>query len=286
MLEPRVVALLDILGFSELVFKSDFGELFEKYVEAIRAAIHATDPQIEYVLFSDTVVLVSPGEGSDDLLNLAEVVGTLSYELITEHALPMRGCIAHGHVSYSRVEKDVVIAGTPIVHAYRYEQLQKWVGVMIEPSTANTFALREKCDFGNVQDHKIIPQFKTHLKWKTCIQRCMTIPFPDDSQFDGFVVVPHCRTSIDSSHLLEDFERLKVAMDEQLLAAGNAEAQAKHRNASLFVSDLATRWRAIWQSQSFRDAMWETHEEREGTHIVSRTQRPPERALRVVQSSA
>lgn len=266
---PRIIALLDILGFSDLVSKHNFGELFENYVKAIREAIRATDPKIEYVLFSDSIVLLSHRDEPDDLLNIAEVVGTLSYDLITEHALPIRGCVAHGDISYSSNDNDVVVAGTPIVEAYRYEHMQKWVGVMIAPSTVNKFPLRENCDIGNIDDVELIPEFKEHFKWKMCIQEFMGIPFPNDTLFRGYVVVPHSRTSTDSTHFLEDFRRLQVAMTEQQLAAGTVEAQYKHINARRFMVELIRKWDGVRMNQYVRDAIWETREE---------TKCPPERA--------
>ncbi len=113
----RILLFLDVLGFSELVARQDFGELFDAYLSVIKETVDKINPKIEYVVFSDSIVVVSPEDNDSDLTDLVEVMGIISYRFLVEQNLPIKGCITSGKVTYKAVGKDVVIAGSPIVES-------------------------------------------------------------------------------------------------------------------------------------------------------------------------
>ena len=152
----RIVGFLDVLGFSALVSREDFGERFANYIELIRRIIKSVDETIEHTVFSDSIVILSKNSSEQDLNNVVRVVSRLTYEFMVSLTLPIKGCIAEGNISSSTSGKDSVIAGPPIVEAYRYEQAQNWVGVMISPNVLRTF--RGVVQKSEVKGHRTVPE--------------------------------------------------------------------------------------------------------------------------------
>ena len=72
------VAFLDVLGFSELVKNESFDSAFEMYSELISAAT-GSNRKLNYVTFSDSLVINTGGNSSDDLLAILQAVSEISY---------------------------------------------------------------------------------------------------------------------------------------------------------------------------------------------------------------
>ena len=128
------VAFLDILGFTELVTRSSFDNDFARYSDIISAAAQLNG-NLNYVTFSDNVVINTGGKSPDDLRGILQTVAEIAYRLLVEMDVPVRGCISAGR--FSRIVSDngdVMIAGAPIVDAVYYEKEQDWVGVILSPS--------------------------------------------------------------------------------------------------------------------------------------------------------
>lgn len=284
MQSERIVALIDVLGFSELVARQDFGELFEKYIDTVKTTIEKVDSNIEYLVFSDSIVIVTPDNEEQDLLNISKVIGSISYEFMVNQKLPIKGCIASGNITYKKIEKDVVIAGVPIVEAYKYEQQQDWVGTIISPNTARKFpSLSQNIVVNENLRHiseDIAKSITQNMEWNTAIQRHYQIPIKnseiEDSYFYAYCVVPHKLTSVDATHVKEDLNEYLSVLEEQLLYAPEPKAQKKYRYTILFLNEIIKRWRNIWQSQTYRDVAWPV-KEKNIAGIITRTQTSPER---------
>lgn len=191
------VALLDVLGFSNLVADDATGERVERYLECLQRT--KEDTEVDYVVFSDSIVLTVAGGGPDSLLAIAGACSRLTSELLSE-GIPVRGAISHGPFVRSAIAESVFVAGRAVIDAYRFEQLQDWSGIMIAPSAlANVPDLKERCQLeGYTHDVEMFricvePRFA----WATYVQPCHLIPFHrtrdqlDDSNFfDGFAIVP------------------------------------------------------------------------------------------------
>lgn len=278
----RILLFLDVLGFSELVARQDFGELFDAYLSVIKETVDKINPKIKYVVFSDSIVVVSPEDNDSDLTDLVEVMGIISYRFLVEQNLPIKGCITSGKVTYKAVGKDVVIAGSPIVEAYRYEQKMDWVGGMISPNTARKYPFISShlvVDSVRHVNEKEAKAVVKHMGWNIAVQRYFGIPLKgskEEEHFEGFCIVPHQQTSIEASHVIEDLNRYHEALDELLLYAPEPGAQRKYKNTKLFISEVRSRWYKFWQSDIYRKEAWMCHEKHEGD-TVSRTQLPPER---------
>ncbi|MFL6603183.1 MAG: hypothetical protein ACJ8R9_17895 [Steroidobacteraceae bacterium] len=109
------VALLDVLGFSALVANDRGGASLQAYLECLERIFGASS-EIDYVVFSDSIVLTLDGPDPIKLLQISRACSRLMSELI-EQEIPVRGAIACGEFVRSSVGKSVFVAGRAIVDA-------------------------------------------------------------------------------------------------------------------------------------------------------------------------
>jgi hypothetical protein len=189
------VALLDVLGFSALVAADAADERIERYLGCLKRTTGGTTPPIDYVVFSDSIVLTVEGEGTDSLVAIAGACSRLMGELLAEH-IAIRGAIAYGHFVRSAIGQSVFVAGRAIIDAYQFEQLQDWIGMMIAPSARERVPdLEQRCQLQGRTTVEAFREVEPNIQWPAFIQRCYNIPFHtenpfDISSFDGFAVVP------------------------------------------------------------------------------------------------
>jgi hypothetical protein len=186
------VALLDVLGFSALVGSDPSGEKIGRYLECLTAATEHS--QVNYVVFSDSIVLTAEGDDPESLLAVAGACSRLIADLLKED-IPLRGAISFGNFVRSSIEKSVFVAGRAVIDACQFEQAQDWVGVMVAPSAlAHVRDLNTRCpqvqNYSGAED-----DIQKQLPWPAFIQPCHGIPFHasspfDQPRFDGFAVVP------------------------------------------------------------------------------------------------
>jgi hypothetical protein len=187
------VALLDVLGFSALVGADPASERIHRYLECLQRATERSE--VDYVVFSDSIVLTARGDGPDLLVVVAGACSRLMGELLNE-GISVRGAIAFGSFFRSSIAQSVFVAGSAVIDAYRFEQLQDWVGVMVTPSALTQVPdLEGRC---RLEGHTTVEAFSnvgSRLQWVAFIQRCYSIPFHsatplESPSFDGFAVVP------------------------------------------------------------------------------------------------
>jgi len=128
------VAFLDVLGFRELVGRPDSQDRLTQYIGSVDRAIQAAGPEVlQYVVFSDSVVINSRAGGLGQLEAILRACSTIFRELLRSR-IPVRGAIAHGSFLRSNQPNGTFVAGRPIVQAYDYQERQNWVGIMLAPS--------------------------------------------------------------------------------------------------------------------------------------------------------
>jgi hypothetical protein len=212
----------------------------------------ATEPLgIDFVVFSDSIVLTAKGDDEASFLALAEACSRLLYDLL-EKDIPLRGAIAFGDfVRRGDIAKSIFIAGRALIEAYRFEQAQNWIGIMLAPSVIRQLPLlAERCrleEFANpptpVSIKKIDPL------WPRLIQRCAAIPFhekrgSEPSDFSGFAIVPTSGTfepSSNSSGVSEAIRRLRWL---ESLAPTPAD-QYKYRHTLVWLSRICSCWMMV-----------------------------------------
>lgn len=245
------IALLDVLGFSELIARETRNDELQAYFEALDMATNKGSESVEYVLFSDTIVISTPSDNEEALLALLRACSH-GMRWLLKAGLPVRGAISHGSYLRSKSEKGVLIAGPAFIEAYRFEKAQDWVGIVIAPSVLRSFAkLKVLCASipGIPLQPDMLTDLQGRLNWARIVQPCNAIPWHIDepsglSTMDGYAVVPTAPlwgVPKMAAGLGEIIERLT---HERSLAA-NPKAQRKYDQPLRWINFLKDGWQAI-----------------------------------------
>jgi hypothetical protein len=254
------VALLDVLGFRELVAADRNNVRIIEYLGIVENSLKI--PGIESVVFSDSIVLTKHGRDPESLRVVCEACSRLMFNLISLN-IPVRGAIACGDYVTSRIDNSTFVAGKPIVEAYDYESRQDWIGVILTASAiraAQEVDLPSQCDTGFVND-LAFPILSEYLKWKAYLQRCTHVPFHGGTQsvpsfYDGLAIVPGGSTS------LEQMARnLQVVLDRLAwlrMVAPTPADQQKYNGTITWLRQI----QGTWQSRANEYKAWRTDLER------------------------
>jgi hypothetical protein len=186
------VALVDVLGFSDRVM-SRGQEGVTEYLHCLKRVQEASG--VEYTAFSDSIVLTRVGEEADDLAVIANACSQLFAELLRQR-VAVRGAISYGEFVREVVNGSVFGAGRAIIEAYRFEQAQDWVGIMLSPSArAQVPDLATRC---RLESHNVpgrLDEIYRDIGWSARLCSWPSIPFHTDNPFDknsydGYAVLP------------------------------------------------------------------------------------------------
>jgi hypothetical protein len=188
-------------------------------------------------------VLTLAGTESHDLLQLCRACSRLMADLIKQE-IPIRGAISYGKFVRSVIEGSVFVAGKPIVEAYRYEQLQDWVGIMLTPSTlrqARDVDFAKICTLGafGAPDFSNLDSFS----WPACIQHAQHIPFhatpgaTGEPFYDGFAVIPGDGTTRPGA-MLDAVEVTEERINWLCSVAPSPAEQRKYAATSRWLSEI------------------------------------------------
>lgn len=169
-----VLALFDVLGFSERVRQNGLEVIYKHYEELIKlvqskaggrvivSAVPAGNGGlvpatgyflVEHTYFSDTVMLWGQYNLATSLPFYDLCIDFFCATL--ERNLPMRGCIAFGDAIMER-ERGIFL-GEPIIEAASGESAQSWIGVSFGPSL-------NSARFSWLGDLRMVIPFKEHIK--------------------------------------------------------------------------------------------------------------------------
>lgn len=223
------VALLDVLGFRELVRSDHTGERIRHYLESLSASTKHSG--VKSVVFSDSIVLTAEGDGHKAFLDIAGACSRLMGDLLLKD-IPLRGAIAFGNVFRSSLEESVFVAGRAIIDAYEYEQKQNWIGVMLAPSSVATIRdLSSRCAPAVCNPRPKAATLTPRIGWLTFVGPCPCIPFhvtPNGPEyFDGFAVVPTIG-ALDPTKLGDNHATLIERLTWLRSVAPSPEAQRKY----------------------------------------------------------
>jgi len=128
----KFVAFIDVLGFSELVFKNQNIELesYFKTVSDILAEMKADGDAIESISISDSIILIAP-ISLQGLKKLIKGVRNIQKKLLFKNIL-MRGAISLGEVFFD--DSRNIIVGKGYIRAYLLEQEAVFPRVIIDPA--------------------------------------------------------------------------------------------------------------------------------------------------------
>jgi hypothetical protein len=134
---PRLLAYLDILGFSNLV-KADPGAVRSVLINFIDEAKNVNCWNHDYGLinFSDTIVLYARYAGKNESVNYSDLI-CLTREMLVRmlaKEIPVRGIVTYGEFSVEKYKGSELFWGEALVRAHEAEANEKIVGVYIDDS--------------------------------------------------------------------------------------------------------------------------------------------------------
>jgi hypothetical protein len=245
------VAFVDVLGFSSRVLRDSSLDFFPAFTSLLERTISGLgDSGIGCILSSDSIVIYSEDSGEQSLLAVAKACSQLSFSLL-DLDLPVRGCLSHG--SFSRVETQfgAVLAGRPIIDAYRYEEQQNWVGIMISPATIEAYpSLCEKQGLLLCRDAAEVRRFQEDYPWPLLIQQCTSIPFHHVSElesniYDGYAIVPTRPGDANPDDVVETIG-LSIGQLRRLKSlAPDPQSQKKYAATMLWLEEVKSRWESM-----------------------------------------
>ena len=119
--EERFVAMLDIMGFKNIVNSKSSDEIYELFCKVDNRKIISENCMgpIWTMIFSDTIIIVTKGGESSDLFAL--LTASIWYQrLLFDNGYALNGGISKGRI---RVDKDKnIMFGKPIINAHLYKK--------------------------------------------------------------------------------------------------------------------------------------------------------------------
>jgi hypothetical protein len=242
------VALIDVLGFRELVGRED--ELTEvgRYVDVVVELLAQPEKKLQFVLFSDNLLINTYDASVSSLYHLIVACSRLSYEL-AERGIAVRGAIAAGRFLRSpNTGQGVILAGRPIVEANQYEHEQDWVGIMLAQSSirGREDKLRDKTTTRAPRPGERQDDWLAENSWAMFLQPAQ-IPFhgglePGSERLDGFAILPMTEGARSAQSVRASITRTRDQYRKMKLSAPNPGAQRKFSFADCFLHGAAQTW--------------------------------------------
>jgi hypothetical protein len=243
------VALLDVLGFKELVSRDDHLGYMQMVADLIDEP--SVGESLQYVLFSDTVVINTKEGGEESLWKLVRACSAL-FAALLENQIPMRGAIAHGPFNRSiGNEHGVIVAGRPIVEAYQYELKQNWLGIMLCPSVIRAVPdLVGKCNGSGRLAGEDEAEYFRRLRWPLVLATYGGIPFHVADPFqpqsqEGIAVLPISGAATMFDEVKESQTRVRQALEQMKMVAPDPAAQKKYRETFTFLAHRFDYWQSL-----------------------------------------
>jgi len=155
MSENRMVAVCDILGYSNLVREHSLQKIIDYHVKNILNIIKSSIPKygetmtsptqldlmrtgmVGHVAFSDTVIIYSLNDDRDGRKNVLDAVYRLLCIPMNTPYYRYRVGISYGEMYVDREEG--IYIGKALIEAHDLEVMQEWSGAALTESAANMF---------------------------------------------------------------------------------------------------------------------------------------------------
>lgn len=155
--DENIVAVLDVLGFSETMSTESLDDIENKLVNGLIGALSFTQMysgglllndsqgnlctpklavQIERGIMSDTIVLYPKKHSSTPFWSLVEAV-SITLDMAQELGWLLRGAIDVD--SFRVVDEHAVFIGKALLNAHRLEQAQEWSGCILSEGVQSRF---------------------------------------------------------------------------------------------------------------------------------------------------
>ena len=245
------VALIDVLGFRELVGRDDDLSHVRQYIDTVVSLLeNGQSPRpLQFVLFSDNLIVNTRDDTADSFQGLVVACSQLSFQL-AQQRIAVRGAIAHGpFVRSSTTHQGVILAGRPIVEANHYQHAQNWVGSILAPSVIRRDAgLNQRCKIIQPESEETRAKWADRLPLAVHLQRYAGIPFHaaspfDKDFFDGYVVVP-MRPGVSSPKTITaSLEEMECQLEIMKASAPDPASQAKYSESLRWLWTVKSSWR-------------------------------------------
>jgi hypothetical protein len=256
-LQTGYAALLDVLGFSSLVSSERRNERINDYLKALQEILENT-PLIEYLVFSDSILITTTNDTQDALQAIIERCSRLFGQLL-ERNIPVRGAIAYGTYVSEKTSSGKFVAGPAIIEAYQFEEQQDWIGIMLAPSVvdkadylARYCALppSAKMSTGGMHARRAVHErfgseyreFKDHIPWAAHVQPC-GIPFHEGT-YDGYAIVPTTEDPL-PTHLVRRLDQSLLTLRRLRSVAPRPEIQLKYKRTIDWLGEVRREWFGI-----------------------------------------
>jgi hypothetical protein len=167
--EDRYVAFVDVLGFADLVSRSQSSPQIVarlhnalSQLSARARSARSQDLGLEAASFSDTVVLSAP-VGDTELLRIVEIIDEFGFDLLSSSML-FRGAIVRGLVRHT----PDYIFGPALVSAYRLEtNISFHPRIMFDTAAFATARDDPRFERYLVADAYDVPYLNPFARWQT-----------------------------------------------------------------------------------------------------------------------
>jgi hypothetical protein len=250
------VAFLDVLGFRSIINSANSDEILKKYVSIVDKAILNEDMYgLEYVIFSDSVIVNSFNDDDESFFKMLDACATLFNKLLMI-GIPVRGAIAHGRYQYSNKDHGKFVAGKPIVEAYTYEGKQDWIGIMLCPSVTSKYEdLKTRCSHYVARDligtqgasNAEIDRFLSLLSFYQIPFHKENMALLDEvTHFEGYAVLPTGK-SVTYANIVVALDQSRQSLEIKKMAAPGPKEQDKYRKTIYWLNSLVEEWKVTAQ---------------------------------------
>jgi hypothetical protein len=241
------VAFLDVLGFSALI-ADDQGTRIQNYLDRLKQ-IFDDEPAspVDYVVFSDSIILTTQDESLAALQALLARCSTLLCVMLASE-IALRGAIARGPYITETTARGTFVAGKAIVEAFHFEGAQDWIGIMLAPSVIQAVPdLGARCRYQDPHAREIWVALTERLPWAAFVQPCSQIPFRAGGEaataYDGFAIVPS-NGNTEPVALRDSLSTTLQRLAWLKTLAPNPQAQAKYSHTVSWLSQIQGQWHA------------------------------------------
>lgn len=242
-------AFLDIMGFSTIVSGERHLERIDSYLKILKDSLGSKDDrsQINYVVFSDSIVVTTADDDDASLQALLERCSSLFGGLLANE-IPVRGAIGHGTYVRETMHSGTFVAGRAIIEAYQFEGRQDWVGIMLAPSVIQKISnLADRCRFRLPTSPDLLSELTDRLPWAAYMQYCDQIPFHGEplemTNYQGFAIVPS-NGDRDFASLSESLSLSLASLARLKMLAPSPQTQLKYQRCINWLSSVQANWRS------------------------------------------
>lgn len=244
-----ILAYLDIAGFSNYLQTSDFSKEFESFYKILDDTIKKYDEEsvITFRFFSDSIIIYSKKVTKKVLINMIKTISRINFKFINELNLVLCGSISVGKFKVYKKEGNILIAGSPIVEAVRYEQIMNCFGITISPSLISSTKY-----FNNLIDRPLNSKFwdtvKKGISDKTLHYFVHNVKIPIKSQenptetTEGLLTIPIDDIDpLSKSNIGVSFLKTTFALSRLKYSAFDPIIQEKYRKSTNLYNEIQER---------------------------------------------